>query len=105
MASISGMTAEQVKQKTAQGVSAGRQTLDAKQAEAFKSLPANYQLLAVKVWNGVASAKQSIKFKCYDCNGWEEYRERTTNCKVTACALWHHRPISDIRVSNENDAS
>lgn len=38
------------------------------------------------------SMRKSINAKCFDCNGGEQYRNRTKFCTVFTCPLWHVRP-------------
>ena len=38
------------------------------------------------------SLRKAINAKCYDCNGGEQWVQRTRECPVKSCPLWNVRP-------------
>lgn len=38
------------------------------------------------------SLRLAVNAKCFDCNGQENWRNRTKYCHITDCPLWNIRP-------------
>lgn len=62
------------------------------------SAPKLYRGAYAKALEGKASPRQAIKAKCYECCGFEEVKERISECSVRRCPLWAYRPY---RLSDE----
>lgn len=56
----------------------------------MRYIPARYQALAERSWEGQQSPRQAIKAKCLECVGYEA--AEVTLCTATLCPLWMLRP-------------
>lgn len=66
--------------------------LEPEQAARLQAIPVRYRYLWLKAVTGNTSKTDAIKAKCQDCSGWEEVPISITDCTVTTCPIWRHRP-------------
>jgi hypothetical protein len=63
-----------------------------------KDIPKRQRKFYLKVVNGNASPRESIKANCFECMQWEgddkgaSLHDLVDRCTSTACLFYHHRP-------------